>query len=540
MTGNLSVNSADVEVLKESKTISHSSTGSAEFLGLLGDDIANNAFTVDVPSDAPITDLQLTIEPSAMQTHYGFTWEGELAWDVPDSTMNGTVVEIGSLTGSTAGTLWDFNSGLQGWTVSNPTFVGHWTNSCGFNGTTGGSIKTQANYNAPHYATSPVVNLAGAPSMPLTAWVLQGGTGCGEEPDSTEDLQIQYKDVNGNWVVVNTWPGAPYGPHSPQQWSTNLPAAALHATSQIRINQISGSGSGATCCDFWFVDDVNLASPPESHWVSPTIGWGIGATQPVSRSTYAPLHLDLDIPSGAFLNWTILDDAGNEIMGAHGSNDVTIPLNMVDYEMYPLVRVKLEFRGSPTGTGIPYVHSISGDGQMMTSFRGGVADLDWDQGCMRGGSVTFSKGVVASIDCNLTSPWMIPSSPTKVISGSSDIIDGQLQIRYDMFGNWTNVSSTTFTESLGDTIYRYQFRIIHDGSNSSQWSSKMLSWTLLGGKHPAQPAIDFNEDGFTEWGGSDNRVGSWGWQDRFENGEDRISVNPGISGTASTLSLIHI
>ena len=103
MTGNLSVNSADIEVLKESKTISHSSTGSAEFLGLLGDDIANNAFTVDVPSDAPITDLQLTIEPSAMQTHYGFTWEGELAWDVPDSTMNGTVVEIGSLTGQLQG-----------------------------------------------------------------------------------------------------------------------------------------------------------------------------------------------------------------------------------------------------------------------------------------------------------------------------------------------------------------------------------------------------------------------------------------------------
>ena len=73
MTGNLSANSAEIEVLKESKTISHSSTGSTEFLGLLGDDIANKAFTVDVPSDAPITDLQLTIEPSAMQTHYGFT-----------------------------------------------------------------------------------------------------------------------------------------------------------------------------------------------------------------------------------------------------------------------------------------------------------------------------------------------------------------------------------------------------------------------------------------------------------------------------------
>lgn len=51
MSGNLSANSADIEVLKESKTISHSSIGSAEFLGLLGDGIANNAFTVDVPRE---------------------------------------------------------------------------------------------------------------------------------------------------------------------------------------------------------------------------------------------------------------------------------------------------------------------------------------------------------------------------------------------------------------------------------------------------------------------------------------------------------
>ena len=48
-------------------------------------------------------------------------------------------------------------------------------------------------------------------------------------------------------------------------------------------------------------------------------------------------------------------------------------------------------------------------------------------------------------------------------------------------------------------------------------------------KHPAQPAIDFNQDGFVEWGGSDSRVGSWGWQDRFENGLETIPVTPGIS-----------
>ena len=56
--------------------------------------------------------------------------------------------------------------------------------------------------------------------------------------------------------------------------------------------------------------------------------------------------MDAVIPDGAFLNWSILDDTGAEIMGASGSNDVMIPLNMIDHEMYPLVRLKLEFRGS--------------------------------------------------------------------------------------------------------------------------------------------------------------------------------------------------
>ena len=103
-----------------------------------------------------------------------------------------------------------------------------------------------------------------------------------------------------------------------------MPPAALHANTQIRINQISGSGSGATCCDFWFVDDVHLASPPELIGLAQQSVGGQGATQPVSRSTYAPIYLDAVIPDGAFLNWSILDDTGAEIMGASGSNDVMI------------------------------------------------------------------------------------------------------------------------------------------------------------------------------------------------------------------------
>ena len=211
---------------------------------------------------------------------------------------------------------------------------------------------------------------------------------------------------------MNTWSGATSG-GTAQQWSANLPQAALHANTQIRITQISGSGASGTCCDFWFVDDVHLASPPESHWISPTIGWDVGATQPVARSNYAPIFLDANIPSGAFLNWSILDENGVEIDGASGSNDAMVPLNMLDHEAYPLVRLKLEFRGSPTGTGIPVLHSIGGDGQINTQFQGGLLNEDWDAACMQGGAVNYAPGLIATADCNLTSPWYSPLSPAK-------------------------------------------------------------------------------------------------------------------------------
>ena len=536
MTGNISVNSDDYASLSDIDEIKFSMSGTQNFIELQGNEIVNNDFIVEVPSTSPITDMQLSIEPSVMQTHFGFVWNSDSTWSNPDATKNGTVVERDALTGSTAGTLWDFNNGLQGWTVSNPTFVSHYTNTCGVNGTSGGSVKTQANFNAPHHATSPRINLAGAQNMPLHAWVLQGSFNCGEEPDTNENLQIQYIDTNNNWVTLNTWMGATSG-GTPQQWSTNLPAAALHANTQIRINQVSGSGSGATCCDFWFVDDVHLASPPESHWVSPTIGWGQGAAQTVARSTYAPLYLDAEIPEGAFLNWSILDDNGAEIMGASGSNDVMIPLNMIDYEAYPLIRVKLEFRGSPIGTGIPVLYSIGGDGKIFTDFNARSILLeDWDSACSQGGAVTVTFGVTATADCQYTSPWYTPLSPAKVMTGEFETKGGVLQVRYSEMANWTNLTSPSFTEINDDTIYRYQLRIIHNGSATATWDAKLLEWTLLGGKHPAQPAIDFNQDGFVEWGGSDNRVGSWGWQDRFENGEEIIPITPGISGADSVFA----
>ena len=112
----------------------------------------------------------------------------------------------------------------------------------------------------------------------------------------------------------------------------------------------------------------SLASPPQSYWISPSIGWGQSATEPVSRNTYAPLYINAQIPEGAYLNWSILDQFGNEIEGVSGSNDWMVPLNLIDFENHPHVRIKLSFKQSELGFGIPVLHSITGDGAKLFDF----------------------------------------------------------------------------------------------------------------------------------------------------------------------------
>ena len=101
--------------------------------------------------------------------------------------------------------------------------------------------------------------------------------------------------------------------------------------------------------------------------------------------------------------------------------------------------------------------------------------------------------------------------------------------------------SALFDELLGNegTVGSYQLRFTSSSNNSSDtWEVFDVTMGAYGGIQPTSPAIDFAKDGILEWGGSDARVGSWGWQDRFENGLTYISANPGISGSSSAKAWI--
>ena len=513
--------------------------GDSAIVQLPGSGLYSNSFSVEVPSNAPITDVHLSMEPSVDPTHQGFVWDDNSVWSHSSAINNGTSSANGALKAEGGGVLWDFNTGLQGWTVSSSTYVSRWTsNSCGYNGSSGGSIKTQAS--GAQHATSPVVNLAGVTTMPLHAWVREGDSSCGEEPDANENLQIQYKTSSGTWTTVNTFSAATYGPHSPQQWSTNLPAAALHSTSQIRLNQVSGSGSGATCCDFWFIDDVHLAVPPTADWTSPTIGFAPSSFQDVEAGPWAPLHLNADIPTGASLNWTILDGAtGEPIPGMSGTGAGWIPLNAMDWQTITSIRLSLFFEPSPNGQ-MASVYSISGDGQYALSANYPQAFDEWST---TGGAfyVPGTNSIDGMANDSLVSPWFTASAALAEIHIDATTNLVQTQMRTSPADNWTNISLPYSMSMLGSegTVGSYQVQFIAASNNTADvWQVFDFETGTYGGIQPTAPAIDFSQDGLLEWGGSDSRVGSWGWQDRFENGQTSIAANPGISGSSTAKAWI--
>lgn len=337
----------------------------ASQLFLDGSGLYNEELTLDVPASQPVTDVHLSMSPGIEPSSNGLMWSGTSAWGHSDAVSDGATIDAdGFLTGSRAGTLWDFNSGLQGWTVSSSSYVGLYTNTCGVNGTSGGSIKTQApSASSSEHATSPTINLAGANAVPIHIWIRQGTSSCGEEPDTNEDLQLRYKTASGSWTTLQTWAGSTYN-QPPLQWSGTLPAAALHSTTQIRMLQTGGTGS---TYDYWFFDDVRIASPPVSNWTSPSIGWSASSSFQVANTIYAPMNIDAYVPAGASLNWTVLDANGVEIPGFTGSNTFTVPLHLIDESVHESIRIRLSLSAGSNGI-LPLVYSLTGDGTMSTKY----------------------------------------------------------------------------------------------------------------------------------------------------------------------------
>jgi MSHA biogenesis protein MshQ len=86
----------------------------------------------------------------------------------------------------------------------------------------------------------------------LSAWIRRGSDAFSEDPDTGEDIFVDYRDAGGTWHTLMTYPGEDT-PGEIFQPILPLPAAALHANLSVRFRT---TGSDGADWDYWHVDDV--------------------------------------------------------------------------------------------------------------------------------------------------------------------------------------------------------------------------------------------------------------------------------------------
>ena len=520
--------------------------GGSSIIEITDSPSAGLGFTIDVPEDEPVTELELSISPSPLPTRTGLSWEGAQAWTHPDSTANGVGVDAdGMLTAQGGGTVWDFDNGNDGWTFSN-SYAGRVTSpTCGFNGSSGASIRT---YAGSTYATSPVVDLSGVTNMPIHAWILQGSPSCGEEPDSNENLLLQYKNSAGTWATITTWQGSTSGGTAIQYMGT-LPNGAYHSNFQIRFHQNSGS---STCCDYWFFDDVKLAAPLQASWLSPSFGWSANSTIDIAQGAWADMQIDSIIPSGGDVRWTIIDDDTNESIPhlTNKSGDI-IPLGSIDWNNHESLRLSIELSAG-INNQMPTIRGIYADGSSIDALEndptneGWTGNFTWGQALM---SSHYDNSMKGGQYDEAISPWYYLKMPLNSLDLTVEGVDANVYYRTSESSNWVDsnvsfsngIAQLTLSQDASDIIrYQLKFDSVYSSQNFTNNTSAPLFEILSiksshnSGKYPTGPFIDLNQDSVPEWGGFDQRVGNWGWQNVFSDGNTVVNISSGFSGLATT------
>jgi hypothetical protein len=157
----------------------------------------------------------------------------------------------------------DFEEGILNssqWTSSNSDYagVGNYTSNSGIFSmyTRWGAVEV----------TTKNVNLGDKTPIEVSYWVRRGADSFSEDPDSGEDLIVEYLDSSSNWIQLDSFAGngIPGVIYSQKHY---LSGSALHANFKLRFRQTGGSGAD---WDYWHIDDVivkKYANPEPTIYV---------------------------------------------------------------------------------------------------------------------------------------------------------------------------------------------------------------------------------------------------------------------------------
>ena len=257
----------------------------------------SNSFKLDIPEDEAIRNISLELAPSAVSRSDGHSFTQSTDFNQTGATSRGIDYNTSGLQVSAIDEYWSFegtNALPSGWSTSNTNYGLINTMSCGTNGSSSRSLTLR---HGTVSVTSNTIDLSSLTQGIISLWMTEGRSGCGEDPDSSEHLYVEYKRSSGSWGQITYYnSGLGYPGYTNVNSQFNLPNDAFHSNFQFRFRLPHGSG---TCCDWWFVDDVRLTKPGgQGNWTSPA--FGMNASNSNYRSLPGPygiMSIDSDTSS---------------------------------------------------------------------------------------------------------------------------------------------------------------------------------------------------------------------------------------------------
>lgn len=321
--------------------------------------------TIQLPPDALHGGLAIRMRQTG-GSNGNFDW-----WHFDDVRVTETVppAAIG------IGACDDFESGLAGnWTVAAGT---------GAAGVSSDAFQSPLNAMILNGGTVTVTSVPIDTSDPsfgdVSLWLQRGSDAFSEDPDTGEDLIIEYLDDTLTWVTLEAF----IGNGTPGQIFTRnyaIPAAGRHAAFQLRFRQTGGSGP---VFDFWHIDDVclnQIALPTlQITKVVETLNDPINGTTNPKAIPGAVMRYTIEIsnqgPGQVDANTFALTDvvpAGTELFVDGGASDaVTFTDGAVTSGLAYSFATDVRF-SNQAGGGPPYTYVPSADPQGFDSAVTGV------------------------------------------------------------------------------------------------------------------------------------------------------------------------
>jgi hypothetical protein len=471
----------------------------------------SNSFKIDIPEGEAVRNISLALAPSALPRTEGISFIAPSDFNQTGATSEGVDYNTSGLQVSAIDEYWSFegtNNLPTGWTSTNSYYGRVNTMSCGTNGSSARSLTLR---HSTVYVTSNVVDLSSLSNGQIAFWMREGQSGCGEDPDSSEHLYLQYKRSSGSWGQItyfNAGLGYPY--YTPRNVAFNLPSDAFHANFQFRWYMPRGSG---TCCDWWFVDDVRLTKPGgQGNWTSPA--FGPSATNSNYRSLPGPyglMSIDTDAPANS-VTWSILDGTNNTPLdGFSGRQGRFADLGGIDWVKHPKIRLKVTLEAMGTGS-VTKVNGIHIQGRFVDNFDDTpstwtLINTNWDGDSINGNGEAYS-------------PTILSRRPiSRITTALTATGGGRLEATIDD-GPWQTFPANGVT-NLAVSAHEIQFRWTGQGQ---YFELEKFDIELHGSGLPESPVIDLGGDGREEWGIKNQSIGTWGWQDVLADGNRSIDV----------------